>query len=277
MTDFLASALSDAKADFESRKSSGGARNSAKRIKVGPAGKKDDKWLKNHKSSQKGQRTVSTGPEGLSDYDLQRSKKALEAKAREYKRMFNKGTDMGLTGEAADNLMVDFDRKWAEGHRQEEDSDQEGLVNEDEDPLIEIEDEFGRTRQIRKSDALRHERPVIENERPQNLIHGPHLQAFKPDASKKDAIWAEENASKEVHYDPNFELRQRGTGYINLGRGDDRKDRMTNLKRSRENTLRTRGEDFDDPEVNRTSPGDATPHDVDCHMNPERFAHMRGI
>lgn len=245
MSNFLTDALRAAKQDLETRKSAGRVAKGTKRVRAGGIEKKDSKWLSNRGKDSRSQKDNEAGT-GLSDYDLERSRNALEIKAREYKRMFNKGTDMVLTGDAADNLMVDFDRKWAEGHRQD-DSDEREDVDEEEDPMIEIQDEFGRARQIRKSDALRHERPVVENERPKNLIYGRHLQGFKPDASKKDAIWAEEKAGREVHYDPNFELRQRGTGYIDLGRGDDRKARMINLKRSREDTLHTRGESLEVP------------------------------
>lgn len=247
MSDFLAGALSAAKADFESKRSRASSQRADKlssgERKTDSGRKQKSKWLSNP-GAEKRARLESTSSSGLSEIDLQRSRKALERKEREYKRMFNKGTDMALTGDAAENLMVDFDRKWAEGHRQELSSeDEQNPLDEDEDPMIDIQDEFGRTRKIRKSEALLHEKPVVENERPQSLIYGHHIQRFNPDAEKKNAIWAEEEASREIHYDPNFDLRQRGTGYINLGSGQDRKLRMDNLKDIRRETVDVRQND----------------------------------
>lgn len=248
MSDFLAGALSQARADLTSKRSSG-TLYGGKTKPEGPA-KKKSKWLTTAPKAQRAKSEVQKDSLGLSDYDIERSRKALERKEKEYRKMFNRGTDMGLSGDAADNLLIDFDRKWAEGHRQEDSSDDASMPSDDEnDPLIEVEDEFGRLKRVRKSQALRHERPNISNPRPANLIYGRHLQTFNPDARKKDEIWAEEEASKEVHYDPNFEIRQRGTGYINLGRGQDRQDRMNDLSDSRDKTVNARqAQGLTDPE-----------------------------
>lgn len=268
MSDFLAGALSAAITDLEAKRSTGESHGSAKRIKVGRVEKKDKAWLTNRGAKNRALKDIPS-TSGLSEFDLERSRKALERKEREYKRMYSKGTDMALTGDAADNLLVNFDRKWAEGHRQG--SSDEDEPNDEEDPFIEIQDEFGRTRQVRKSEALRHERPVIENERPATLIHGPHLQRFNPDAAKKDAIWAEEKAGQEVHYDPTFDLRQRGTGYINLGRGDERTERLNNLEGSRRETLKNRREDVAaEREVRDTT----EPQDFREFVHPSRKHHI---
>lgn len=250
MSDFLAGALSAAKADLDSKRASGTSFGTSK--KVDKASKGQSRWLSNKGAKERAKTDGKRTEFDLSEYDLERSRKALERKQREYKRMFNKGTDMALTGDAADNLLIDFDRKWAEGHRQDESSEEEKqlLSDDEEDPMIEIQDEFGRARRIRKSEALIHEKPVVENAKPQGLIYGPHLQKFNPDEQKKDAIWEEEKANREVHYNPAFEVRQRGAGYINLGRGQERQERLSDLGKTRDATIETReGNGLVEPEA----------------------------
>jgi hypothetical protein len=239
MSDFLSGALSQAKADLSLKRSAGTLYGKSTALEKSANSKKPkkEKWLNNRGAVLRAKRDGGRPESGLSDYDLERSRKAMERKEKEYKKMYNRGTDMALTGDAAENLLIDFDRKWAEGHRQEESDEEE---EDPDDPLIEVEDEFGRTRQIRESEALRHEKPEVINPRPANLIYGRHLQTFNVDAQRKDEIWAEEEAGREVHYDPNFEIRQRGAGYINLGRGKDRSVRMDNLDQARSETVSTR-------------------------------------
>ncbi|CCG84093.1 protein of unknown function [Taphrina deformans PYCC 5710] len=250
MSDFLAGALSAAKADLATKRAAGTSFGTSK--KVDKTTKGQPKWMTNKGAKERAKTDGKKTDFDLSDYDLARSRKALERKQREYRRMFNKGTDMALTGDAADNLLIDFDRKWAEGHRQEasSDDDRQLLSDDEEDPMMEIQDEFGRARRIRKSEVLIHEKPVVQNAKPQGLIYGPHLQRFNPDAQKKDAIWEEEKASREVHYDPAFEVRQRGAGYINLGRGEERRERMEDLESTRDATVKTReGHGLVEPEA----------------------------
>lgn len=282
MNDFLTGALSAAKADLTSKRASGTAYGRPNKDLLT---QKKSKWASNRGSKERAKDEGKHSGSGLSAYDLERSRKALERKEREYNRMFNKGTDMALTGDAADNLLIDFDRKWAEGHRQDESSSEgaggvdDRASDDEEDPFIEVQDEFGRTRRIRKSEALMHERPVLVNARPENLIYGPHLQRFDPDEQKKDAIWAEEEASKEVHYNPDFEVRQKGAGYINLGRGKEREARMTELSKARTETIevrKTHGLGDTSPPTpilqETVPPGDARA--VEDYVHPSRKRHV---
>lgn len=289
MSDFLHGALDAAKADVASRRAGKSTQRVPEKKHLSQSQKrKDMTWLSNPGAKDRAKAdTVSSS--GLSDYDLERSRKALEKKQRKYNEMFNKGTDMALTGQAADDMLVDFDRKWAEGHRREGDIEQDFLPNDEEDDdnsMIEIQDEFGRARYIRKCDALVHERPIVENQQPEGLIRGPHLQHFNPDVAKKDAIWLEENESKEVHYNPDFEVRQRGTGYINLGRGTARKERMSSLNDLRQKTEATRSDTNVRPQMNTASVDSETKeprlvadpaNNEPEHIHPSRKHHLEAV
>lgn len=289
MSDFLASALIQAKAELSTKRSAGSALYGTKvkgRGSAAPARKKP-KWhgdasLLTSTRRQGGKHVVDSS--GLSDYDLERSRKALERKEKQYRKMYRRGTDMALEGDAAENLLIDFDRKYAEGHRMQdsssEDDDARLPEDDEDDPVIEVEDEFGRARKIRKSETLRHERPVGgegPTARPAQLIYGRHLQHFDPDAQRKDEIWAEEEASREVHYDPKFDIRHRGAGYINLGRGQERHGRLTDLSRAHEETLQTRqghrARDSSDRVTGSSTEGGQDPQEADG-IHPARKAQV---
>ncbi len=178
----------------------------------------------------------------LSADEFQASKLALEKKAKRYERMRKFGEDMTLEGEAADNLMVDFDRKWAEADSDEEfvESDH-GLGPEDQDgsdPFVEIVDDFGRTRQVRQSQA-----PVVfraEAVAPRNIIYGPnYMPTFNPDEEKAAEI-LHQSEVVEQHYDATSEIRQRGTAYMNLGTGEERIRNLDELGEARIQTQTAR-------------------------------------
>ena len=76
--------------------------------------------------------------------ELATSRRALERKAREYERL-KRGWAKDLTDEQRENILVDFDAKYAEMPLSEESSDGE------DEPMIESVDEFGRTRMVRQT------------------------------------------------------------------------------------------------------------------------------
>lgn len=227
---FLDDALSAAKADLTAKRASGKLHGQAAKPKsIRSKHLADRELLSKWKRQRHKYNEAQSATLRLNEYDLERSSKALEEKTKRYNQMYKSGSDMTLNDEDKDTLLVNFDQKWAEGHRQ--DSDEEV-----EEP----------------------EAPESEDDIPGIIIRGPHLQSFVPDAAKKDEIWAEDaRQAGPVHYDPSFELRDRGSGYINLGRGQDRDKRIDELLETRAETTtirQKRGFDVDeDVRPNRTA------------------------
>ncbi|KAI5292252.1 hypothetical protein KEM55_007948 [Ascosphaera atra] len=155
--------------------------------------------------------------------------------------------------------LVDFDRKWAEEERKrlrgekagvdEEEQDEEG---QEEEPLVEYTDEFGRTRRGTRSEAAA-ARAAAENHEdaasragfglgvtplearpsmPSKIIRGATVQAgaFNPDentARQMAELAAKREKSltppPETHYDAEGEVRTRGTGFYAFSRDEERR------------------------------------------------------
>ncbi|ORY87909.1 hypothetical protein BCR37DRAFT_16432 [Protomyces lactucae-debilis] len=241
----LLSELAKEKAKFEQGRSTAEGRTMKVPSKAARSSRKRSHWLDEHeskKSSSKEDALESSKSRLRKDLqeidDLSRSKRALELKAAKYEQMRTKGTDMLLSARDAEELMVDFDRKHYEGHDDAYTSDVS--LRSDADPWVEIEDEFGRTRTIRQSETVTSV-PTSLPKKAQSLIYGPYIQHFAVDSQRKDEIWKEaEQDTGETHYDPNWELRTKGTGYLNLGSGEARVERMQNLQDLRHETIEAR-------------------------------------
>lgn len=158
--------------------------------------------------------------------------------------------------------LVDFDRKWAEEERKRENDDDEMEDDEGEDDnasIISYEDELGRTRHGTRAEAARaaaesqsqHEaQERWRPQRPDNLIYGATVQtqAFNPDAntaSQMSYLASRRDRSptppEETHYDPEGEVRNRGTGFYAFSKDENvRKQQMEELMGAREETLRER-------------------------------------
>ncbi|KAL2003603.1 hypothetical protein VTN02DRAFT_3149 [Thermoascus thermophilus] len=170
------------------------------------------------------------------------------------------------------NALVDFDRKWAEneaarmerGDPADEEDEEEQEADADAVDLVEYEDEFGRTRTGTRAEAARAARlkQQQDNEargiphdrsrpaRPENLIHGATIQtqAFNPDAAiaeKMSYLASRRDRSptppEETHYDPEAEVRTRGTGFYAFSRDKEQREReMEELMQARKETERER-------------------------------------
>lgn len=158
--------------------------------------------------------------------------------------------------------LVDFDRKWADEERKREDNkDLEEQEEEDDDnaSIISYEDDLGRTRHGTRAEAARvlaesqSQHEAAERWRPQrptNLIYGEAIQtqAFNPDAntaSQMSYLAARRDRSptppEETHYDPEGEVRNRGTGFYAFSKDQDvRKQQMEELMGARDETVRER-------------------------------------
>jgi len=190
----------------------------------------------------------------------------MEEKARLYAAM-----KRGDVEDEQERHMVDFDRKWVE--KQEagnvpsasEDDDDDDEEHGSDQELIDYIDEFGRARQGTRAELAREEyrrkaakighddsdRFTARPNMPTNLIFGDTIQshAFRPDEDTSAAM--EELAAKrdksltpppEQHYDANWEIRTRGTGFFQFsGDAEERKKQMENLEKERQETEKKRG------------------------------------
>lgn len=185
-----------------------------------------------------------------------------------------------MTAQVRDaNLLVDFDRKWAETGQEG------GFISSDEESdsadgneLVEYEDEFGRQRQGTRAEARREERRRAAQAHaaetlqdlsarpapPPQLIRGDVIQsaAFNPDAQiaaqmedlarRRDRSLTPPPAS---HYDANSEIRSKGVGFYAFSREEgERRQEMEALERQRQETERERAAQTD------TATADAISH-----------------
>ncbi|KAI1455054.1 hypothetical protein F4805DRAFT_437297 [Annulohypoxylon moriforme] len=209
--------------------------------------------------------------------DQARARRKMEEKARLYAAM-KRGDYIAKEGEAAP--LVDFDRKWAEKHPEDDpdnnnngnysssgtdDSDDDD--NESKEELIEYKDEFGRTRHATRAEItrLQRRRQRIElgateleamaakpTKAPTNLIFGDVIQsaAFDPEDAtyaKMESLAArrdkEPTPPPDTHFDGKAEIRTKGVGFYQFSSDEKaRRAEMEGLEREREATERVRRE-----------------------------------
>lgn len=214
----------------------------------------------------------STHSAAVDSATLHRSKRKLEEKARIYASMKRGEYVPPANSERAEkrdsNLLVDFDRKWAEDIEAGRTSDTSESENEDEadNEMLTYEDEFGRerhgtraeaNREIRRRNAQKYAaeelasfsaRPVA----PSRIIYGDIVQsaAYNPDAKVSELM---ENIARkrdrsmtppeDVHYDASKEVRSKGVGFYSFSKDSEgRKREMSELKKEREGTEREKKE-----------------------------------
>ncbi|KTW29148.1 uncharacterized protein T551_02422 [Pneumocystis jirovecii RU7] len=145
--------------------------------------------------------------------EIEASKAALKRKAIQYEMMRRGAHDMNIKGATVENLLVDFDRKWAEQQEFVTNSSSESSeTDEENNPWVEYVDEFGRTRTIRKIDLPRDITPEQETI-PENIIYGDFIQTFNPDKEQIQKILEEPEESLETFYDSKKEIRTKGVGF----------------------------------------------------------------
>ncbi|CAK5268546.1 unnamed protein product [Mycena citricolor] len=216
--------------------------------------KKPTVWTRqNHGVSKRAARDLEM--EKVSQPTLESARSALERKAKIYEKL-KKGKHGGLSDKQYENLLVDFDSKPGD-HFFESDSDDldESVAlarppPDEDDPIVEYEDEFGRLRTARRSEVPREllnpEPQVDEDE--DLVIHNPvgHFPVYRPSAERVAQIekeHAEENNPLGAHYDASGENRAKGAGFYQFSKDEEtRKAQMDELKASREETLNTRKE-----------------------------------
>lgn len=210
----------------------------------------------------------STHSAAVDSATLNRSKRKLEEKARIYASMkrgeYVPPANSARAEKRDSNLLVDFDRKWAEDIEAGRTSDTSESGNEDEadSEMVTYEDEFGRERhgtraeadrELRRRNAQKYAaeelasfsaRPVA----PSRIIRGDIVQsaAFNPDAKISELM---ENIARkrdrsmtppeEVHYDASKEVRSKGVGFYAFSKdAEGRRREMNELKKERDETER---------------------------------------
>ncbi|KIK63104.1 hypothetical protein GYMLUDRAFT_41417 [Collybiopsis luxurians FD-317 M1] len=169
---------------------------------------------------------------------LDSAKAQLERKTKIYNKL-QKGKSAGLTDKQYDALLVDFDSKGINSWESDSDDVDESLTvpvpppDDENDPIIDYMDEFGRTRSARRSEVPRHLMPKSEDEdestkddddegvilNPQN--HFPTYQPSDERVSKIEKEYSEENRPLNVHYDATGENREQGAARYNLSSNEE--------------------------------------------------------
>ncbi|KAF5371861.1 hypothetical protein D9615_009564 [Tricholomella constricta] len=215
--------------------------------------KKPTVWARQNKGLQaRASRDIEL--EEVSKPTLESARAALERKAKIYEKL-RKGKTGGLNDKQYDALLVDFDSKQASDHFDSDSDDVDESVNlarplgNENDPMVEYEDEFGRIRTARRSEVPRELAPAPEEERDEDediIIRNPtnHFPVYEPSAERIAEIaaaHAEENNPLNIHYDAGSENRAKGAGFYQFsGDEETRRRQMEELKAARDETGKAR-------------------------------------
>ncbi|KAI9000582.1 hypothetical protein BD414DRAFT_5935 [Trametes punicea] len=196
--------------------------------------------------------------EEISKPTLESARAILERKAKMYEKL-RKGKSGGLNEKQYEALLVDFEAKGIDPYFESDSDDvDESLTvpappeGEEDDPVMEYEDEFGRVRTARRSEIPRHLLPQEEKEKEEDfdpyVIHNPvnHFPIYEPSEERVEKIraeFAEENNPLNIYYDATREVRAKGAGFYQFSADEEtRQKQMEELRKAREETERTRAE-----------------------------------
>ncbi|KAG2133647.1 uncharacterized protein EDB93DRAFT_859841 [Suillus bovinus] len=239
--------------EFTRAKAAGGSKYTVGGVKR--PDKKPTVWSRSNKGVQnRAQRDIEL--EEVSKVTIESGRAVLERKAKIYEKL-RKGKSGGLTEKQYEALLVDFDSR-GPGDQFESDSDDmdESLTvpqqpQDDDDPIIEYEDEFGRQRTGRKSEVPRHLLPRSEDTEPipdedKDVIYNPvnYFPVFEPSAERVQAVqdaYSEDNNPLSSHYDASKEVRAKGAGFYQFSADEEtRRQEMEELRSARVETEKTR-------------------------------------
>ncbi|PFH53052.1 hypothetical protein AMATHDRAFT_138402 [Amanita thiersii Skay4041] len=183
---------------------------------------------------------------------LESARAVLERKAKIYDKL-KKGKTGGLNEAQYSSLLVDFDSRPADAYESDSDAVDESLTvprppDDQDDPIVEYEDEFGRIRTAPRSEVPRNLLPPEPDEDEDIVIRNPvnYFPVYTPSEDRMAEIekaFAEENNPLNMHYDANREVRAKGAGFYQFSADEEtRRKQMEELKTSREETMKTREE-----------------------------------
>ncbi|KAG0705651.1 hypothetical protein DFH29DRAFT_1029763 [Suillus ampliporus] len=170
-----------------------------------------------------------------------------------------KGKSGGLTEKQYDALLVNFDSGGPDDDFESDSDDvDESLTipqqpQDDDDPIIEYEDEFGRQRTARRSEVPRHLLPRSEDAEPirdddKDVIRNPvnYYPVYEPSAERIQAVeeaYSEATNPLASHYDSSREVRAKGAAHYQFSADEEtRQQQMEELRSARMETEKTRQE-----------------------------------
>ncbi|KIK95423.1 hypothetical protein PAXRUDRAFT_140684 [Paxillus rubicundulus Ve08.2h10] len=237
--------------EFAKNKAAGGPKYVAGQAKRPE--KKPTVWARSNRGVQaRSARDVEL--EEVSKVTVESARAALERKAKVYEKL-RKGKSGGLSEKQYSALLVDFDSKDIDHYSSDSDDVDESLTvptkpgEEEDDPIIEYEDEFGRLRTSRRSEVPRHLLPRSQNEDEvddADVIHNPvgFYPVYEPSAERIQAVeeeFAEAENPLSAHYDASKEVRAKGAAFYQFSADEEtRKQQMEELRVAREETRKTR-------------------------------------
>ncbi|KAF9236729.1 hypothetical protein BU15DRAFT_49660 [Melanogaster broomeanus] len=210
--------------------------------------KKPTVWARTNKGVQ-GRAARDVELEEVSKVTVESARAALERKAKVYDKL-RKGKSGGLSEKQYSALLVDFDSKDIDHYSSDSDDVDESLSvptkpGEEDDPIIEYEDEFGRLRTGKRSEVPRHllprhkTRKMLTTRNPVNFF-----PVYEPSAERVKAVedeLAEADNPLSAHYDASQEVRAKGAAFYQFSADEEtRKQQMEELRVSREETKKTR-------------------------------------
>ncbi|TFK47864.1 hypothetical protein OE88DRAFT_1636114 [Heliocybe sulcata] len=221
---------------------------------AGPS-KKPSPWAKQNKGVEGRAKRDMIELEAVSKPTLEKARAVLERKAKIYEKL-RKGKSAGLSDKQFDALLVDFDQDVSSTRPYDSDSDDvdESLDvpkppsrEDDDDPVVEYEDEFGRIRTAKKSEVPRHLAPP-EPSAIDALLDNPinHLPIYEPSQERIaqiESTLSEESNPLNIHYDASAEVRAKGAAFYQFsGDEETRQRQMDELRQARDETARVRRE-----------------------------------
>jgi hypothetical protein len=183
-------------------------------------------WARQNKGiAQRASNDKKVYEEDIGGPTLEASRAALQRKAKLYEEMRKRRRYND--SDEDENQLIDFDS------RPYSDSDGEGHDDEKsdpDDPWVDYEDEFGRTRTVRQSQL-----PRPRSSSPQVTSEQAYPVYTKEDHQSRKREASEERETQR--YDAEREIRTKGVGFYTFSKDEEeRKTQMAELKRLREQT-----------------------------------------
>ncbi|CAE6343454.1 unnamed protein product [Rhizoctonia solani] len=190
---------------------------------------------------------------------LESARAMLERKAQLYDQL-QKGKGAGLSEKQRESLLIDFDSRDSGSDTDSNGDRDESLVvpgQDEDDPVIEYEDEFGRIRTARRSEVprdrlpenynpfSRSERSVPADDDP-DVVYGraTNFPVYEPSKERRAAIEASLIEQPLVdRYDASKDNRAAGAGFYQFSMDEEtRRQQMEDLKQARVDTAIARAE-----------------------------------
>lgn len=224
---------------FEKTRSSSGKQVTAKR-----PDKKPTVWSRQNQGvHERNQRDKSQQLSQVETDVLKRSREQLEKKARFYEAMRSGKYKVEMGDNEDDAPLVDFDRKYFQEKELEEEMNEKRKKrktrddsDDDDDPWVEYEDEFGRTRIVRQSEARKLQREDEDDEDDYFDENKDYID-YRP---SEESIMAADR-SDMAHYEADREIRTKGVGFYRFSKDEEeRQAQMDKLNKIRQDTENAR-------------------------------------